>query len=124
MTVTAPVGPVTSVGRVAVECGWCGQLGRQPVGRCSCGGALETRVRAAPAPAHLSGFYRDFWPVLPLDDQPLPELDLRTPVVAAPFLRRLVGGPEVYLKVESAQPTGSTKDRAAAVALPYLRQAG
>lgn len=72
----------------------------------------------------MSGFYRDFWSVLPLNEQELPELDLLTPMVEAPFIQRLVGGPPVYLKLEALLPTGSTKDHAAAVALPYLRQAG
>jgi threonine synthase len=110
--------------RFTVSCAWCDQPSDRLVGACSCGGPLETFVDADPAPAGVSGFYRDFWSVLPLNEQELPTLDLWTPVVEAPFVQRLVGGPPVYLKLEALLPTSSTKDRAAAVALPYLRQAG
>lgn len=73
-----------------------------------------------------AGTLQTFAPLLPLEDSavlartPLPE----TPCVHARKLGQRVGLSNLYLKDESALPTRSTKDRMAAVALPYLVQGG
>jgi len=64
--------------------------------------------------------------LLPIEDAAAwraPELT-RTPCVHAKAIGRLLGMPRLYLKDESVLPTGSTKDRMAAVALPYLYESG
>ncbi len=68
--------------------------------------------------------YRRFIDLLPIAD---PELlpDARfTPVVHARRLGAELGLPWLYLKDETGHPTGTTKDRMAAVALPYLYECG
>ncbi len=47
-----------------------------------------------------------------------------TPMVHAVRLGRRLGMPSLYLKDETALPTRSTKDRMAAVSLPYLNERG
>jgi len=47
-----------------------------------------------------------------------------TPCVHALRLGEELGMPRLYLKNESVLPTGTTKDRMAAMALPYLREKG
>lgn len=111
-------------GRVRRNCGWCGKALDQVVGQCDCGGPVETVIEPKPTPGGLHGFYGKFWSVLPLNSPLLPNLDLETPLVEGEFVRQLVGGPPVYFKLEALAPTGSTKDRAAAVAIPYLRESG
>jgi threonine synthase len=111
--------------RVSQQCGWCAAPQDTAVGRCECGGAVETIVDPSGQPPDgVSGFYRTYWSVLPLTDPRLPSLDLETPLVPGAFVQQLIGGPSVHFKLEALAPTGSTKDRAAAVALPYLREAG
>lgn len=47
-----------------------------------------------------------------------------TPMVHATGLGRELGMPSLYLKDETALPTRTTKDRMAAISLPYLRERG
>ncbi|AHH94702.1 threonine synthase [Kutzneria albida] len=117
---------VREVGRVCVP---CGAAQHRVVGQCACGrGMVETVVGAGrTAPAELTADFYDWaWPVLPLSDRSVVHgpLDLRTPLLDGGFLRELVGGPRVWLKDETALPTGTTKDRAAAVVYPYLLDNG
>jgi threonine synthase len=66
--------------------------------------------------------YRDLLPVA--DDSLLPDSARSTPTVHASRLGGAIGMPRLYLKDETKLPTGTTKDRMAAVALPYLFERG
>jgi threonine synthase len=66
--------------------------------------------------------FRDLLPVV--DSRLLPEDAVLTPTVHATKLGDALGLPHLYLKNETSLPTGTTKDRQAAVALPYLYECG
>ncbi|MGV9883853.1 threonine synthase [Streptomyces sp. NPDC003006] len=96
--------------------------------RCpDCSGALEPHYalddsahRAHEAPERA---YFDFLPLSSpdfLDDG----VTVRTPCRPAPRLGTAVGVPDLWVKDESKQPTGTTKDRLAAVVLAVYRQFG
>lgn len=61
-------------------------------------------------------------PIATLHDR-LPQATY-TPMVHAARLGRKIGMPSLYLKNETVLPTKTTKDRMAAVSLPYLRECG
>lgn len=118
------------VRRVVLECRLCGTA--YPTGfhpRCEfCGG--PTDVFYDLSTARVGGLgegplrrYADLLPVA--DPDALVELGEEvTPLVHAVELGRMFGLSRLYLKVEGANPTRSTKDRMAAVALPFLRERG
>jgi len=104
-----------------------GELGRGFVPFCpGCGAmsdvaydlaAVELRDSADP--------YVRFRDLLPVHDPELLPEDARfTPTVHATALGEAIGLPWLYLKDETRLPTGTTKDRMAAVALPYLHECG
>jgi threonine synthase len=66
--------------------------------------------------------FRDLLPVI--DAQLFPADAVPTPVLHATRLGDAAGLPWLYLKDETVLPTGTTKDRMAAVALPYLYECG
>lgn len=66
--------------------------------------------------------YFDLVPVL--DKDLLPKDATMTPTVHAKQLGELLGLPHLYLKDETAHPTGTTKYRMAAISLPYLFESG
>jgi threonine synthase len=69
--------------------------------------------------------YVRFADLLPVVDRALLPLDaMPTPTVHAVGLGEMLGIPSLYLKDETRLPTGTTKDRMASVALPYLRECG
>ncbi len=69
--------------------------------------------------------YLRFIDLLPVVDSTLlPDDAQYTPCVHATRLGELIGLPSLYLKDETKLPTGTTKDRMAAVALPFLRERG
>lgn len=93
----------------------------------ACGGLIEIHydlaaVRIRDADQGTFGRYRDLLPVsdLQLLGGGLPV----TPTVHARRLGRELGLDRLYLKDETCLPTGTTKDRMAAVALAYLHEAG
>ena len=67
-----------------------------------------------------------FFDLLPIEDSAnLLPLDMRfTPCIHATKLGDYLGMPSLYLKNETVLPTGTTKDRMAAVVLPFLRECG
>jgi threonine synthase len=67
-----------------------------------------------------------FYDLLPITDRKsLEHFSLeRTPCVHAKNLGRLLNMPWLYLKNETALPTGTVKDRLAAVTVPFLKQSG
>jgi threonine synthase len=69
--------------------------------------------------------YLRFIDLLPIRDPALlPESARFTPTVHAQALGERWGMPNLYLKDETGLPTGTTKDRMAAIALPYLYECG
>src|ERR671917_274243 len=67
-----------------------------------------------------------FFDLLPLESSAsLPPVDMRfTPCIHATNLGDYLGMPSIYLKDETVLPTGTTKDRMAAVVLPFLEECG
>lgn len=69
--------------------------------------------------------YRRFQDLLPVINKALLPEDARfTPTIHAEKLGAFLGLPRLYLKDETNLPTGTTKDRMAAVALSYLSECG
>jgi threonine synthase len=75
-----------------------------------------------------AGELRDMWhyrSVLPIDDEYLVDLGAgATPLLPAPRLGAALGIPNLFLKDESRNPTGSFKDRLAGGAVSAARQLG
>lgn len=99
--------------------------------RCpDCGGVLMTRY-AAPAAAAwgaaaaLPGLWR-YAPLLPVRDPARAAFlgEGGTPLARSGRLAAAIGVRELWFKVEAANPTGSYKDRIAAVAIARLRESG
>jgi threonine synthase len=92
-----------------------------------CSGALESRTRIDDVKIS-AGDYSEFvyLDLLPIDSQRfLDKIAARsTPCHPAPDLGRKIGVPNLWVKDESKQPTGSTKDRLAAVVIAVFRQFG
>ncbi|MEU3613638.1 pyridoxal-phosphate dependent enzyme [Streptomyces sp. NPDC006872] len=109
-----------------VRCDWRGPsslLFRCPV----CAGAIETRTDLGSAEIGKGDqpeeAYADLLPIESMDHL-VQGISRVTPCRPAPELGRVVGVPRLWVKDESQQPTGSTKDRLAAVVLAVLRQYG
>lgn len=95
--------------------------------RCEqCGGALEPAYDLAHAElADTNDPVRRYQDLLPISSTDLMDgVCVRTPCVRHAELGLRLGLPNLWLKCEFAQPTGSTKDRMAAVVLPVLRELG
>lgn len=109
-----------------VRCGWhCRPEFRL---RCpECAAALEAVLDLTGAARRAHGrpefAYLDF---LPVDAADLAEIGLSvaTPCRPAPRLGAAIGVPELWVKDESRQPTGTTKDRFAAVVMAVFRRFG
>ena len=67
-----------------------------------------------------------FFDLLPLENPAsLPPVEMQyTPCIHATNLGDYLGMPSLYLKDETVLPTGTTKDRMAAVVLPFLQECG
>lgn len=76
------------------------------------------RLRDSPNP------YLRFLDLLPVRDPALLPAAGFTPTIHATRLGERLGMPWLYLKDETGLPTGTTKDRMAAIALPYLAECG
>ena len=112
---------------VSISCSSCGRLFSGLATRCACGGMAETTYSPAVLESGAAtGFFEQFWRVLPLRSMDgVPEgLRLRSPTLRADRLRSAIGGPELWLKDEGRLPTGSTKARVGALVFPFLRQYG
>lgn len=108
------------------SCGWSGPLA--PVFRCPrCDGAVEARMDLAQVTLRSSDRPEvTYFDLLPLSSQDYvrPGASLMTPCRRASRLGGAIGVPQLWVKDESRQPTGSTKDRAAAMVLAVFRQFG
>src|SRR5439155_17894201 len=95
----------------------------------ACGGILATRYEPTDAPAwdaasRLPGIRR-YAPLLPVHDaaRAVTLGEGRTPLVRGERLAASLGLANLRFKVEAANPTGSFKDRIAAVAITRPREA-
>jgi threonine synthase len=110
-----------------VRCEWtCGPSFTLNCPRCA--GPVDPRLTlpgaATPRPAdHPELVYLDF---LPIESRQFIDVGgtVRTPCRPAPALGALIGVPRLWIKDESGQPTGTTKDRLASVVLAVFRQFG
>jgi threonine synthase len=115
------------------QCRDCGRTyGRPHPLRCpNCGGLLVIRY----APDALRAFDRDalggaglwrYWMFLPIDD-PRQRVSLGeggTPLLACPRLGAQIGLPNLWLKYEGANPTGTVKDRSTVTSVSAALERG
>src|SRR5579863_4549338 len=117
--------PEVSVRHICLACGKQYPVGFHPL--CdACGGLVDVeyeleRVRLVDSPNPYVRFAA-LLPLTKLHDR-LPTTGY-TPTVHATQLGRELGMTSLYLKDETALPTKTTKDRMAAISLPYLRERG
>jgi threonine synthase len=112
-------------------CVLCGAPAADPLkNRCPCGGAIDVfhdldRVALHGGAAHVNPLlrYKDLLPFR-RDEDAVWLGDGNTPCIPATGLGKLLGMDHLYLKDETSNPTRSTKDRMAAVALSFFRARG
>ena len=92
----------------------------------SCGAMIDVRYPLQRVSLHTSSNpYRRFAELLPIGDASLlPQSSQPTPTHHARRLGEHLKLPSLYLKNETVLPTGTTKDRMAAVSLAYLWERG
>jgi threonine synthase len=92
----------------------------------ACNNITEVFYDIAAVKLHDSGNpYLRFRDLLPVEDiRHLPQTAAYTPLIHAKALGASLGMPRLYLKDETRAPTGTTKDRMAAVSLAYLYECG
>ncbi len=118
---------IESAPRMRIACTECQRSFEQKyVTFCECGGYAEvtydlSRVKLVVSDNHFVRF-RDLLPIR--DTRLLPDQATRTELVHAKRLGAVLGMSRLYLKDETTLPTGTTKDRMAAIALAYLYEAG
>lgn len=110
-----------------LRCTWRGEPALQM--RCPvCTGAVEPVLDLTGATVGMQDDpLRAYANFLPLDDADLAGcagVMTRTPCRAVPRLGQAIGVPNLWVKDESRQPTGTTKDRLAAVVVTLFRQFG
>lgn len=121
------------MGQFTLVCGSCGATQSSPYSPfCEyCNRMTEVAFKldqvqlhdAANPPA--SNPYHRFFDLIPVNDRKLLPADATyTPCIHATRLGETLGMPHLYLKDETALPTGTTKYRMAAVSLPYLYESG
>lgn len=113
--------------RFDLKCADCGTIQKEKfaVGCSACGGLIEAiydlgavRLRDSDDPQ------QRYYDILPVHDESRLVPGIRTRVVHAKTLGKRIGLNRLYLKDETENPTGTTKDRMAAVALPFLHEGG
>lgn len=117
--------------RFALRCATCGRPAEGPrATQCAaCGGALTVDYALPAGATVVDAQRRGMWryaPLLPVDD-PGAGLSLGeggTPLVRSRAIAPRLGLSRLYFKVEGANPTGSYKDRIAAVGLSRMRELG
>lgn len=119
----------TQTSKFHLECGFCGwQTAPSATYRCpSCDGALEARYNLRSATIHPSDVpemrYFDLLPVAHRESI-ASGTSVATPTRHAEKLGARIGVPRLWIKDESQQPTGSTKDRLAACLLAVFAELG
>ncbi len=126
LAVTSTTRPGPDFRLSCVHCGW--DTGPAFLLRCPrCAGALDPVLDltgAARRDHHEpERAYLDFLPVV-AEDLPDTGLSVATPCRPAPRLGAAIGVPGLWVKDESRQPTGTTKDRFAAVVTAVFRRFG
>lgn len=91
-----------------------------------CGGLVEARFDLSKVRFRDSDNpYERYFDLIPVSDfEFMPKTGSMTPMVHATKLGEKIGLENLYLKDETANPTGTTKYRMAAVSLPYLFEGG
>jgi threonine synthase len=110
--------------RMAMTCARCGRIydSREPVWRCACGGPLALETGAPLDPARVSGRAPTLWryrEALAVAGDPVSLGEPMTPLIAIEHQGR-----RVELKCDFLLPSGSYKDRGAAVLMTQLRAIG
>jgi threonine synthase len=109
-----------------VVCGWSGSP--EPRFRCpSCGGLIEAQINLDAADVlPTTEPELTYFDLLPLESEDLlePGTSTATPCLPATRLGPALGLSQLWMKDESRQPTGSTKDRLASVVLAVFLQFG
>ncbi|MGB9666691.1 MAG: pyridoxal-phosphate dependent enzyme [Candidatus Cryosericum sp.] len=107
-----------------LRCAQCGREfeddGRRT--RCDCGGMLDVHFEPTFKPAMVSGRRYDLWryrEALPVGDDIVTLGEGWTPLLPIPF-----DGRHLLVKQEQLFPTGSYKDRGAAILMTHLRELG
>lgn len=119
----------STVDKFRLRCAECGSVSRPaPVFRCdNCGGALEADIDLDGARVHDSPIpeirYLDFLPLLSTEHVAA-DASITTTCRPAPGLSAVLGIDDIWIKDESEQPTGSTKDRLAALVIAVFRAFG
>src|SRR5437016_5094104 len=124
--VSAELGAAPKYQLACLRCDW--RSDPDLVIRCpACDGVVDAEVTLASANVrdgvHPEEVYQDFLPVRWADRDRL-IFSVRTPCRPAPALGKAIGLPQLWVKDESCQPTGSVKDRLAAVVLAEFREFG
>lgn len=116
---------------IVLFCSACGKEYAYLSMTCSlCGGMIETRYEQTHVSNKMSNdalpMLQRFWSVLPIIDPTYVLVDIRSraQIIRATRLQKHIGGPEIWLQNETTLPTGTTKDRAAALVFPFFRQFG
>ncbi|MEX1019030.1 MAG: threonine synthase [Litorilinea sp.] len=115
--------------KFALECSRCAWQGPDAnINSCpACGDIVQVHYtqRAIYPQPHLPGLWR-YLDHLPLNDAShLVSLgEGNTPLLQSAYLGKTLGIPELYFKLEGSNPTGSYKDRIAAVGMARLRELG
>lgn len=117
-------------GRFSLKCVACGRPAAPRDTACSvCGGMLAVRYNFGPGVAMVDPKRKGMWryaPALPVDH---PERAIAlgeggTPLVESRTIGPSLGLRRLFFKIEGANPTGSYKDRIAAVGLSRMRELG
>jgi len=110
-----------------LKCADCGSDQSEPFATAcgNCGGLIEARYDLDSVKLRDSDDpHQRYFDLLPVRDEGLLAPGLRTRTVHARNLGRRLGLSQLYLKDETENRTGTTKDRMAAVALPFLYEGG
>ena len=110
-----------------LECADCGarQSDVYASGCSACGGLIEARFDLDNVQLRDSDDPNQrYFDLIPVRDEALLAAGVRTRSVHAKNLGKRYGLNRLYLKNETENPTGTTKDRMAQVALPFLYEGG
>lgn len=112
--------------KFTIQCNRCGAPAADPFAlACACGGLIDAEYDLARVRLHdRDDPNQRFAGLLPVRDAALLAPGRPTRTVHATSLGRRYGLNRLLLKDETENPTGTTKDRMAAIALPFLYEAG
>jgi len=111
----------------SLKCDDCGSVQSEAYSSfcADCGGLIEARYNLSQVRLRDSDDPNErYFDLIPVHDPSLLQPGLRTRTIHARNLGRRLGLNQLYLKDETENRTGTTKDRMAAVALPFLYEGG